>query len=63
MAHSSRYEEKRWIARDGKPNSPSRGQEDNASVHWQRLGERNGHGHISSSENTYEERKITRPRT
>jgi len=57
----AKYEEKRWIARDGKPKSPTRGQEDKASVHWQRPGERSGHGHISSSENTYEERKITRP--
>ena len=52
---------KGWNARDGKPKSPTRGQEDKASVHWQRPGERSGHGHISSSKNTYEERKITRP--
>ncbi|GMY31665.1 ADP-ribosylation factor GTPase-activating protein AGD5 [Fagus crenata] len=57
----AKYEEKRWIPRDGKPKSPTRGQEDKASVHWQRPGERSGHGHISSSENTFEERKITRP--
>ncbi|KAB1217201.1 putative ADP-ribosylation factor GTPase-activating protein AGD5 [Morella rubra] len=60
-AHISRYEDKRWIPRDGKPTSPTREQEDKASVHWQRPGERNGHGHVSSPENTFEERKNTRP--
>jgi stromal membrane-associated protein len=61
IAYNSRYEDKRWISRDGKPKSPTRVQEDKASVHWQRPGERTGHGHISSSENTFEERKNTRP--
>lgn len=60
-AHISRYEDKRWIPRDGKPTSPTREQEDKASVYWQRPGERNGHGHVSSPENTFEERKNTRP--
>ncbi|KAF5478732.1 hypothetical protein F2P56_005270 [Juglans regia] len=57
----AKYEEKRWISRDGKPKSPTRGQEDKASMHWQRPGERSGKDHISSSENTFEERKNTRP--
>ncbi|XP_042948747.1 ADP-ribosylation factor GTPase-activating protein AGD5 isoform X2 [Carya illinoinensis] len=57
----SMYEEKRWISRDGKPKSPTRGQEDKASMHRQRPGERSGKGHISSSENTFEERKNTQP--
>ncbi|XP_062168748.1 ADP-ribosylation factor GTPase-activating protein AGD5 isoform X1 [Alnus glutinosa] len=57
----AKYEDKRWIPRDGKPKSPTRVQEDKASGHWQRPGERIGHGHISSSENTFEERKNTRP--
>ncbi|KAG6637404.1 ADP-ribosylation factor GTPase-activating protein AGD5 isoform X1 [Carya illinoinensis] len=57
----AKYEEKRWISRDGKPKSPTRGQEDKASMHRQRPGERSGKGHISSSENTFEERKNTQP--
>ncbi|KAM4099778.1 hypothetical protein ACB094_05G017500 [Castanea mollissima] len=57
----AKFEEKRWIARNGKPKSPTRAQEDKASIHRQRPRERSEHGHISSSKNTYEERKITRP--
>lgn len=52
-AHSSRN--------DGKSRSPTRVQEERASVHWQRPGERLGHAHISSPENSFQERKNTRP--
>ena len=32
LVNSCRYEEKRWVARDGKPKSPSRGREEKAST-------------------------------
>ncbi|KAA8523834.1 hypothetical protein F0562_010257 [Nyssa sinensis] len=53
----AKYEEKRWILKDGKPKSPSRGQEEKASVQSQRLGGRSGHGYANSGENSFEERK------
>ncbi|KAK9269517.1 hypothetical protein L1049_001293 [Liquidambar formosana] len=51
----AKYEDKRWIPRDGKPKSPPRGREEKASAHWQRPGDR--FGHTSNSENSSEERK------
>ncbi|XP_038690265.1 ADP-ribosylation factor GTPase-activating protein AGD5-like isoform X2 [Tripterygium wilfordii] len=53
----AKYEEKRWVSKDGKPNSLPRGQDERASVHSQRPGERSGHGYASNPENSYEERK------
>lgn len=52
-----RYEDKRWVAKDGKPKSPSRGREEIASTHWQRPVESSGHGYIGNSEKKIEERK------
>lgn len=52
-----RYEDKRWVAKDGKPRSPSRVQEEKPSLHGQRPGERSGTGHSGHSENLFEERK------
>ena len=52
-----RYEEKRWVSKDGKPQSPSSVRDERSSLHWQRPAERSGHGHTSSSENLFEERK------
>ena len=52
-----RYEEKRWVSKDGKSQSPSSGRDERSSLHWQRPAERSGHGHTSSSENLFEERK------
>ncbi|XP_054816582.1 ADP-ribosylation factor GTPase-activating protein AGD5 [Prosopis cineraria] len=57
----AKYEEKRWVAKDGKPKSPSRLQGDNASSHWQRPAERTHGSHASASENTFEERKKIQP--
>ncbi|KAL1346139.1 hypothetical protein HN51_019864 [Arachis hypogaea] len=57
----AKYEEKRWVARDGKPKSPSRLREEKSSSHWQRPVERSGHGYAAASENTVEERKKTQP--
>ncbi|XP_019453611.1 PREDICTED: probable ADP-ribosylation factor GTPase-activating protein AGD5 isoform X2 [Lupinus angustifolius] len=53
----AKYEEKRWAARDGRPASPSRLQEEKAPSHWQRPVERVGHGYGATSENTFVERK------
>lgn len=53
----AKYEEKRWVPRDGKPRSPSRGQEEKTSMHWPRPSERTGHGYAGSSERLSEERK------
>lgn len=52
-----RYEEKRWVSRDGQAKSPPRGLEEKASIHWQRPGEKSGHGYTDNSENLSEERK------
>ncbi|KAI9093250.1 hypothetical protein K1719_027264 [Acacia pycnantha] len=60
----AKYEEKRWVAKDGKPTSPSRllGQGDKASLHWQRPAEKSGHvSHASATENAFEERKKVQP--
>ncbi|KAL7216863.1 hypothetical protein ACSBR1_028729 [Camellia fascicularis] len=53
----AKYEEKRWVAKDSKPKSPSRSLEEKASVQWQRPGDRSGNGYASNSENSSEERK------
>ncbi|KAL9441323.1 hypothetical protein AB3S75_019911 [Citrus x aurantiifolia] len=53
----AKYEEKRWVSRDGQAKSPPRGLEEKASIHWQRPGEKSGHGYTDNSENLSEERK------
>ncbi|VVA29607.1 PREDICTED: probable ADP-ribosylation factor [Prunus dulcis] len=53
----AKYEDKRWVSRDGQPKPPSRGWEEKTSTHWQRPGERSGHGYVGNSEKTFEERK------
>ncbi|KAF3453605.1 hypothetical protein FNV43_RR04045 [Rhamnella rubrinervis] len=53
----AKYEDKRWVRKDGKPKSPSRRQEEKASTHWQRSRERSDHSYTGSSENLFEERK------
>ncbi|XP_028127537.1 ADP-ribosylation factor GTPase-activating protein AGD5-like [Camellia sinensis] len=53
----AKYEEKRWVAKDSQPKSPSRSLEEKASVQWQRPGDRSGNGYASNSENSSEERK------
>ncbi|KAL6205654.1 hypothetical protein ACLB2K_022909 [Fragaria x ananassa] len=55
----AKYEDKRWVAKDGKPKSPSRAQEENASTHWQRPVESSGHVYVGKSEKKFEERKNT----
>ena len=56
-AYFSRYEDKRWIPKDGKPRSTSQGREEKASAHWHRPGDRGGSGNTSNSENSFEEKK------
>lgn len=58
----AKYEDKRWVPRDGKPISSSSGWEEKASVHWQRSGD-SGHGYTSSSVNSSDERKNFQTRT
>ncbi|XWS11099.1 hypothetical protein CRYUN_Cryun38cG0054600 [Craigia yunnanensis] len=53
----AKYEEKRWVPRDGKSKSPPRGWDEKASSRWQRPMEKSGHGHISNSENSFDERR------
>ncbi|XVF04089.1 hypothetical protein REPUB_Repub05bG0051600 [Reevesia pubescens] len=53
----AKYEEKRWVARDGKFKSPPRGLDEKAPSGWQRPTESSGHGHVSNSENSFEERR------
>ncbi|XP_027354385.1 ADP-ribosylation factor GTPase-activating protein AGD5-like [Abrus precatorius] len=56
----AKYEEKRWVARDEKPKSPSRIRE-NTPSHWQKPVERGGHSYAAASENCFEERKKIQP--
>ncbi|CAI9773485.1 unnamed protein product [Fraxinus pennsylvanica] len=49
----AKYEEKRWIPKDGKPMSPVKGQEEKAYTRWQRPSD--GNGYISSSGNSSHE--------
>lgn len=56
-----RYEEKRWVSRDGKPKSPPERSEEKASMQWPRSAERVGHGYSGSSERLSNERKNTQP--
>ncbi|KDP38941.1 hypothetical protein JCGZ_00698 [Jatropha curcas] len=57
----AKYEEKRWVAKDGHPKSPPRGRDESSAVNWQRPNERSGHQRASSSENSFDERKNAQP--
>lgn len=52
-----RYEEKRWVPKDGIQKSPSRVQEERASVQWQQNNDRSGRIHAASSGCASDERK------
>lgn len=54
-----RYEEKRWVSRDGKPKSPSRGQEEKDTVQWQRPGERSAQRFSGKPESSFEQRRTS----
>ncbi|XP_047338169.1 ADP-ribosylation factor GTPase-activating protein AGD5-like [Impatiens glandulifera] len=53
----AKYEEKRWVRKDGKPIPPPRVQEEKASVQWQKPADRSRHGRVSNSENLTEGQK------
>ncbi|KAK6132836.1 hypothetical protein DH2020_033435 [Rehmannia glutinosa] len=53
----AKYDDKRWIPKDGKTKSPARRIEEKASVQWQRPSDRSGHGHVSNSGNFSDEKK------
>ncbi|XP_023535090.1 probable ADP-ribosylation factor GTPase-activating protein AGD5 isoform X1 [Cucurbita pepo subsp. pepo] len=58
----AKYEDKRWVAKDGKPKSPSQVQEEKPSLQGQRPAERSGSRYSGHSENLFEERKRVRSR-
>ncbi|KAK8643875.1 hypothetical protein V6N13_013152 [Hibiscus sabdariffa] len=53
----AKYEEKRWVPRDGRSKSPPSGLDERSSSRWQRPIETSGHGHIGNNEISLEERK------
>ncbi|XP_059282590.1 ADP-ribosylation factor GTPase-activating protein AGD5-like [Lycium ferocissimum] len=53
----AKYEEKRWVPKDGIQKPPSRVQEERASVQWQQNSDRSGRGHATSSGGAYDERR------
>ncbi|XWS09932.1 hypothetical protein CRYUN_Cryun39dG0032300 [Craigia yunnanensis] len=53
----AKYEEKRWVPRAGKSNSPPRGSDERTPSRWHKPMEKSGHGHVSNSENSFEERR------
>ncbi|XP_073123355.1 ADP-ribosylation factor GTPase-activating protein AGD5-like isoform X1 [Henckelia pumila] len=53
----AKYEEKRWISKDGKPKSPPRRIEEKSSLQQQRPSDRSGYGHVSHSGNLADRRK------
>ncbi|XP_073143224.1 ADP-ribosylation factor GTPase-activating protein AGD5-like isoform X2 [Henckelia pumila] len=53
----AKYEEKRWVCKDGKPKSPSRKTEEKASVQLQKPGDGSSHGHVSNFGNSFDGRK------
>ncbi|GAB2284567.1 hypothetical protein Dimus_019022 [Dionaea muscipula] len=57
----AKYEEKRWVPKDGKPISPSRGTEENASPHCVSSEPINGNGRSHRSVNASDERKNVLP--
>ncbi|OVA20200.1 Arf GTPase activating protein [Macleaya cordata] len=57
----AKYEEKRWVPREGKSKSPSKVREEKASVYRQRPGDRGDHSYTSNAENSSEERRHTTP--
>lgn len=56
---SVRYEDKRWVPREGKAKSPSRVSEEKVSVYRPRPRGFGGRGYTNSIEHSSEERKIT----
>ncbi|XP_042039325.1 ADP-ribosylation factor GTPase-activating protein AGD5-like [Salvia splendens] len=59
----AKYEEKRWVPKDGNPKSPPRKTEEKVSVQWQRPSDRSGNGRSSSSGNSSERKNVPAPST
>ncbi|XP_020214580.1 ADP-ribosylation factor GTPase-activating protein AGD5 isoform X2 [Cajanus cajan] len=57
----AKYEDKRWVAKDEKPKSPSSFREEKTPSHLQKPVEKGGHSYAGVSENTFEERKKIQP--
>ncbi|KAL9346719.1 hypothetical protein Peur_061572 [Populus x canadensis] len=55
----AKYEEKRWVPRDGKVKSPSRGSGEGTSIY--RPEPSSGHGRMNGTNHGSEERRITHP--
>ncbi|XP_073039702.1 ADP-ribosylation factor GTPase-activating protein AGD5-like isoform X3 [Primulina eburnea] len=53
----AKYEEKRWVCKEGKPKSPSRKTEEKASVQLQKPGDRSSGGHVSNFGNSFDGKK------
>ncbi|PIM98176.1 putative GTPase-activating protein [Handroanthus impetiginosus] len=53
----AKYDEKRWVPRDGKIKAPAKRIEETAPVQLQRPNDRSGHGQVSNSGNASDERK------
>lgn len=53
----AKYEDKRWVPKDGIQKAPSRVQEERASVQWQQNSDRSGCGHATNSGVASDERK------
>ncbi|KAG6754806.1 hypothetical protein POTOM_040604 [Populus tomentosa] len=56
----AKYEEKRWVPRDGKVKSPSRGSGEGTSI-YRPEPRSSGHGRMNGTNHGSEERRITRP--
>ncbi|KAG6421324.1 hypothetical protein SASPL_117875 [Salvia splendens] len=59
----AKYEDKRWVSKDGNLKSPPRRTEEIASVQRQRPSDRSGHGHFSSAGNSSERKNVPAPST
>ncbi|KAL7129622.1 hypothetical protein ABFS83_13G080800 [Erythranthe nasuta] len=60
----AKYDEKRWISKDGKTELPARRIEEKAPVQLQRPNDRSGHGQVRNSRNAFDERRsVTAPST
>ncbi|EEF31337.1 Stromal membrane-associated protein, putative [Ricinus communis] len=57
----AKYEEKRWVPKDGKPQSPPQGRDERPYMSGQRSNERSGPQYTSSSENVSDDRKNPQP--
>ncbi|XP_027187795.1 ADP-ribosylation factor GTPase-activating protein AGD5 isoform X2 [Cicer arietinum] len=57
----AKYEDKKWVSRDGNPKTPSGPREDKSPSHWPRPVEKSGLGYATVHENMFQERKKVQP--